>query len=525
MKDKDTWIDKLFLKSFRPYLWIIGLGFLLYFKVLFYGLTYLDDNVTILDNFNNFRNIFNLFRTFGGIIVPAFGSFYRPISALPFILEAQFGAPYFIIYHFTNIALHLAAACLLFIFLIKLGYKRLPALIMSLLFTVHPALTMNVVWIPGRVDVLLSVFVLPSFIFFLDYLRTKRPVYCFWHLLFFSLALFTKETALILVLLCPLYAWLIVRRRGWFFDLIRLAPGWLIISLGWFLIRQAVLVKPAPVSSPALLSSLFNPAAVLLYLGKIVLPFNLAPLPTLQDSSLYYGWAALAIIITLLIFTKMKRSGPIVFGALWFLSFLLPALIFSDPSIFTGVALYEHRIYLPLIGLIILFLETDLFKAIGSGQKLSLAASLIIIILFSALTFGHSGIFKDRLSFWENAAQSSPHHPLARRNLGAMYYLDGRLDQAELEYDKTIELNPAEPMVHNNLGLIYMNRGQLKEAEAEFVKELQINPGYDNALFNLGLLYAREGRFKDARALWEKTLQVNPGYDDARNDLRLIYGK
>ncbi|MFA4844505.1 MAG: tetratricopeptide repeat protein [Candidatus Margulisiibacteriota bacterium] len=525
MKDKEEWIDRIFLRSFRPYLWIMAVGLLLYFRALFFGFTYLDDNVVILDSQNALKNIFNIFHVFSQIIVPAFGDFYRPVAVIPYILGAQIGGSSPLVYHGINIACHLLAACLLFLFLVKLGYSRLLAYIFSLIFTVHPALAAVVVWIPGMVDALLTVLVLAAFIFFLDYLRTGRWSYYFWHLLFFALALLTKEPALILILLCPLYAYLVNKQKDSLPSLKFLAAGWFLISVVWFLLRRAILVKPVTLTMDYVFRSIFNPAAVTLYIGKIVLPFNLSPLPTLRDSSLAYGFMALVIICALLLFTKKKHYGLIVLGAVWFLLFLLPSLVFSDPSLYTGVALYEHRLYLPLIGFIILFLETGLVKIIGRDRKWALAIGAAIIILFSGLNIVHSDIFKDPLSFWRNAVKTSPHHPLARRNLGAMYYLNGQLAKAGKEYKKALELNPAEPMVHNNLGLIYLNQGKLAAAEVEFLEELKINPLYDNALFNLGLLYARQGRIGEAKGLWEKALKVNPEHIDARKYLRLLNGK
>jgi len=370
-----------------------------------------------------------------------------------------------------------------------LGYEAAAALFGALFFVVHPALASAVAWIPGGVDVLLTIFVLAALIFFIDYVKTGRPAAVAWHLFFFTLALLTKEVALIIILIGPLYFYLLAERpkKRW---RVLLWPffGSLVVSVLWFFLRQALLTGPALLTTGNLVSSLCNPAAFLLYFGKAVFPFNLAPLPTLLDSSPTYGFIAAVALFAFLLFADKKRRGLAVFGLLWFALFLLPGLVFSDPSLFTGVALYEHRLYLPLIGVIVLLLECARGRA---DKKVYWAAGAVVIIVFSLLTFVHLDIFRDRLSFWQGAADASPHHPLAHRNLGAMYYLAGDLGPAEREYLITLKLNPAEPMAHNNLGLVYMNTGKMKQAEEEFVQELRLNPNYDNALFNLGLLYAR----------------------------------
>lgn len=110
------------------------------------------------------------------------------------------------------------------------------------------------------------------------------------------------------------------------------------------------------------------------------------------------------------------------------------------------------------------------------------------VLGFSILTFFHIDKFKDRISFWQSAVSTSPCHSLAHRNLGAMDYLDGKLDEAQKEFEKALEINYEEPMTYGNLGLIYLDRGDFDKAESEFNLEMEFNYLYDKALFNLGLL-------------------------------------
>ncbi|MCX6753471.1 MAG: tetratricopeptide repeat protein, partial [Candidatus Nomurabacteria bacterium] len=159
----------------------------------------------------------------------------------------------------------------------------------------------------------------------------------------------------------------------------------------------------------------------------------------------------------------------------------------------------------------------------GEGVKIILIISLLIILIFSCVTIYRNKYYKNKLNFWQNATTTSPSFAFNHSNLGAMYYLDGKIDGAEIEYKKALVLNYYEPMVHNNLGLVYANQGKLKEAEEEYKKEMEVNPGYDNAYFNLGLLYFGEGRYDDATNNWKKTLQINPNYVDALKALTSYY--
>lgn len=521
--NKANLLEVLFLKTWRPYTWIILIGFLLYLKTLFFDFTYLDDNVLILDNYRFLSNLSNIFQAFKeDVFFSRSDAYYRPILTISFILNAQIGGVSPFVYHFTNIIIHLLASCLFFLLLIKLKCKRGLALFFSFIFTVHPVLTQAVAWISGRNDSLLAIFALLTFISFLNFLETEKWKYYIWHMLFFATALFTKESAFALILICILYLHFIIKERLFSLNKKILSAGWFAIIIFWFLLRQAALARPLPLTISNMARSLFqNLPAAAQFIGKIILPFNLSVLPIIQDTTFIYGFIAIILTVAALFLSRNKRNNFVIFGLFWFILFLLPSFIRPNPAIVADFI--EHRVYLPMVGFIIMLLEIDFVKNLNIKKKRPVILGLLIIFAFAAITFIHSNNFKNRLNFWKNAARTSPHSPLAHRNLGAMYYLDGLLDEAESEYTKSLELNQEEKMAHNNLGLVYMDRGMFKEAEEEYKKELSINPDYDNAHFNLGLLYHKQGKLKAAESLWKKTLEINPDYIDAYHNLAIHY--
>jgi tetratricopeptide (TPR) repeat protein len=223
----------------------------------------------------------------------------------------------------------------------------------------------------------------------------------------------------------------------------------------------------------------------------------------------------------MLYFTKAKRWNFILFGILWFFAFLVSSFIHPDPSLVSNFI--EHRLYVPIIGIFIILLETDFVKNIDFKKKSTLILSGGLILLFIVITIVHSRNFVDRMAFWKDAAETSPDSAFVHNNLGAMYYLDGDMNDAGKEFQKAIEINPSEPMANNNLGLVYMSENKLADAETEYKKELEVNPNYDNAYFNLGLLYWQEKNYTNAEINWKKTLEVNPDFIDAINALAVSY--
>jgi protein O-mannosyl-transferase len=313
-------------------------------------------------------------------------------------------------------------------------------------------------------------------------------------MLFFAFSLFTKEIAPVIIPLALLYIYLIEKENLLSFNARILTAGWLPLLALWFLMRRAASNSFFPVVSANMIKNIIlNLSAVVIYAGKLLLPFNLSVMAYMRDSSLAYGSLALALVAVLLLFSKRKRLNHIIFGSLWFLLFLLPAFVYSDPSGF-GDYVYEHRIYLPAIGLMIVLLETDLLKDLDMENIRTFIIGALILSILTFMTLIHIGDFRDRISFYESAVRTAPHSPLAHKNLGAMYYLDGSMDKAEFETKKAIAINPSEPLAHNNLGLVYMNKGMFKRAEYELLKEISINPNYADVYYNLSLLYAKQKR-------------------------------
>lgn len=513
--------EKLFSRWYWPLVVLAALGFLLYGRAIAFGFTYLDDNVLVLNNqafLTNWANVIPAFQQDVFHLFDHSASYYRPILTLSFMLDAHIGGASPVVYHLVNILLHISAAWLVFLFLTKLRYRPEISFLMALVFLVHPALAQAVAWVPGRNDSLLAIFVLAAFIFFINYLESKRPVDLAWHAFFLALAVFTKETALFAFPTLVFYAW-IIRKDIWVFFRKKILGGlWLIILAIWFVLRHFALRTDMPLSLAAMIKSVFvnSPGAVQL-LGKAFFPVNLSVLPVMRDTTYVYGLGALALLLVLFFITPQKRWDYLLFGAFWFAIFLFPAFIRPDPN--SVADFMEHRLYLPIIGLFIFLLELWPLVSWRPDRKKYLWPSLALMVVFSVLTFLHLSVFHDRLAFWQDAAANSPHYPLVWRNLGAMYYLSGDMKDAEIDFKKALALHPTEEMAHNNLGLIYASRHEDARAEKEYKEEIADNPYYDAVYYNLGLLYYQEGKLDLAAEYWRKTLSINPGYTDALYNL------
>ena len=393
-------------------------------------------------------------------------------------------------------------------------FSQKTSFFLALIFLTHPVLTQAVAWIPGRNDSLLAIFILTSFYFFLNFLKTDRLTYLWWHLAFFVMALFVKENAVFLPLICVAYYYLFDDK----FTTENKQSNFLIIFVTWFcsltvwyLFRKVSLPNNTSLGSMAL-SGWHNFSAVLVYFGKVIFPFNLGVYPVIKDLTYWYGFSAILFFSIVTYFTTKLNWRRLLFGGLWFIIFLLPSLLNSDPSL-------EHRLYLPIIGLLFCFAELYPLKNLKWQTRKCKIMAVVIIIIFSVLTIFHSKSFSDRLSFWTQATKNSPSSAFSFNNLGAMNYLDGNFEEAKKDYLQALSLDSRQQLVHNNLGLIAMNQGRLSEAESEYKKELQINPYYDNTWANLGTLYLSLKRFSEAKQAFVEAYRINPNNLQAYNGL------
>ena len=188
--------------------------------------------------------------------------------------------------------------------------------------------------------------------------------------------------------------------------------------------------------------------------------------------------------------------------------FLVPS--FVVPKL-TG---FEHRVYLPLVGLLILLSELDFVKDLHLNKKTFVLLIMLSSVLI-AITVQHTSSFKDGFSFWKTAAEASPHASLAHLNYGAALVEKGHYEKAIETYKKGIIANPYEPMIHNNLAIAYALKGRHTEAEREFQEEIRLNPTYSDAYYNLGMLYKTTGKMTKAARMWEETVKIDPAHTRA----------
>ncbi len=248
------------------------------------------------------------------------------------------------------------------------------------------------------------------------------------------------------------------------------------------------------------------------------------------------------------------------FGLLWF--FL--ALSVESSIIPIRDLIFEHRIYLPSVGLLLAAGTAVAFglSRWGSAPRwISPGIVSLLILALSVAAYQRNSVWNDEVALWGDAASKSPRKLRPILNLGKAYQSQGRLDEAAESFRSALSLSPesgdatfnlgsvlqeqgrleeAEEMyrrslslkhdlqsqqvqAHNNLGVIYKDQGRIEEAIREFNEAIRRNPDYAAAHYNLGGIYKGLGRLIEASREYRIAIMLQPDDASAHNNLGVVY--
>ncbi|MFA4829377.1 MAG: tetratricopeptide repeat protein [Thermodesulfovibrionales bacterium] len=553
---------------------IIIVGFLVYsntFNVPFH----FDDAPNIVENYK-LRDLSNSW--------PPSGS--RWFGFLTFALNYYFGGLNVTGYHIVNLIIHIFNAILVY-WLVVLTFKTpyfkvavisaseqtqktdtvpyspihpfssasggqayLP-LFIALLFASHPIQTQAVTYIVQRFTSLATMLYLLSLA---GYIRSRLSTlhatrYTIYAVSLFSaiLAMKTKEIAFTLPVIVALYEFMFfegnLRKRILY--LIPIILTMLIIPLSFIGIDKPIgdaigeLREAAQETEeiPRWSYLLTQFRVIVTYIRLLVLPIN----QNLDyNYPIYHSFfnpeVFLSLLFLLLIFAlgiyllyakryTLYASRFLSFGIFWFFI----TLSVESSIIPIRDVIFEHRLYLPSIGIIIIFVSLTfyIFQAMIQNPKRSLAACCLLlaaaVVVFSIVTYERNIVWKDEVSLWADTVKKNPYKARGHNVLGNAYYNKGLQDMAVEEYQIALRINPNYIEAYYNLGNAYKDKGLTDMAIEYYQIALRINPNYAEAHSNLGVAYKDNGLQDMAIEHYQIALRINPEIIEAYNNLGVAY--
>jgi Tfp pilus assembly protein PilF len=272
------------------------------------------------------------------------------------------------------------------------------------------------------------------------------------------------------------------------------------------------------------------------YLRLAIVPFPLVLLyqwPRAQSLADVLPQAALLSGLAMATVAGLVRRHPLGFLGAWFFVILAPTS--SVLPIVTEVAA-EHRIYLPLAGVVACFVigGHSLVRRLtgapsgssGAGPR-RLAAACVMAALalwFGVQTRARNLDYSSEERMWLDVRGKQPDNPRAHTGYGIALTRLGRYGAAETELRAAIGIDGTSALSHASLGAALVGQHKFEEAIGPLERALAIDPDYVDAHYNLGLSYAALGRDGLALPHLARALRANPDSPALLNEYARILG-
>ncbi len=475
----------------------------------------------------------------------------RPLVRLTFHLNYLMGSNP-ADYHAVNLLIHIAAGLLLFGIVKRTltlpafadGYgKRASvfAAIVSAIWLVHPLQTESVTYISQRAESLMGFFYLLTLFLFLIGVRSRHSLV--WHtatIIACALGMVAKPvmvTAPVMVLIYDRFFFaksfceaLAMRRRVY-----------IGLALTWAILGGLLSVPHDSSATTGLKAGLLSPLAYLqTQQGVIIHYLKLSFWPA--RLCLDYAWLqpisrgdiwipAFGVgFLVLLTWIAVRRRSSFGFCGLWFFMALAP----TSSVIPIADCAAEHRMYLPLAGVIVL----TVFSIYGLLRNrvrpwIMLATACAVIVVLGMITWQRNQTYQSEEAIWRDVINVRPDNFRAYVPVISALLDDGRAMEAQhfaevalrrmrdaVASDNVGRLSSRalywKPAIQNQMGRALLVQGDISGAIACFRATIQADPDKATAWHNLGYALYLGGNKPDAMKSLNRAVELNSSYDNPR---------
>jgi protein O-mannosyl-transferase len=411
----------------------------------------------------------------------------RPLVSATIALNYQLGGLRPLGYHAFNVGLHLVSAfAILGILRRMFALPGVPerwrlrgdalALAVALLWVVHPLNTQAVTYVIQRAESMMGMFFLLAFYAWIRG-STGRPwlwlplaVGCFF------LSCQTKEVAIVWPILALVFdrvflagSWKELAKRRW----------WAYLGLGavwlWLLVPTLASSKEGKdygigfgLAVTPVQYALTETEVVWLYMKMVVWPTNQVgdyaswPIATSVNQVLPAALATGALVLVML--AGLIFRPKLAFPLFWALLILAPTSTFMPIN---DVA-FEHRMYLPLVGILVLIvIGTDsLLRRVRAPGWVAAVLLGLAVALLARQTIRRNEVYRSNTQFFEDALAKRPHNLRAIGAVAEIRTVEGKLDEAGRMLDSMRNEQYNSRAYNLNLARWYTEMGQPEKARA-----------------------------------------------------------
>lgn len=482
---------------------LVGVGIIVYFKTLLNGFVW--DNIPQIIDYQAVRTfkLFDIFTSSAAFVGSenVMSVYYKPIMYVFFSFihllfkENPFG------YHIVQVSLHIANSIILFI-LFRTFFKSELALILSLLFLVHPINYESVGYISALQDTLFVFFGLLALLILVKDSNGKEWSFKTYFLVGFTLllSLLSKETGYLFVIICFVYLAFFNKARISVFNLT------LLVSQVFYILFRLVSVQniyayltPSAIMQSSFLNRLIStPSILFYYIFTFIYPQNLSINNHWETNGISFSTFFFPLIVLIALFmifvfelwTLFKGKSNFLKSFIFFSFWFFLGLFFHSQIFFTAdMTVADRWFYFTFVGLLgmlgVIISQFEKSKVFNLLKSNKIAITIILLILlpaYSLRTIVRSFDWKDK----------------------------------ETLYSHDLNVSKDNYSLENMYGAILLQKGDLENAAAHIKRSIQLNSNYGPPYTNLGYYYEKRQEYENSKLYYRKSIEISSNDDDTK---------
>jgi protein O-mannosyl-transferase len=237
------------------------------------------------------------------------------------------------------------------------------------------------------------------------------------------------------------------------------------------------------------------------------------------------------LLVGIAVLVLLWRNHPLGFLGAWIFAILSPTLAVPIPLETAA----ERRMYLallPIIAAVVVLMDQmaeSLVRSrpdvraniigLGKDKRTVIVCGLLLAALFGVVSRKRLRAYDDEGLLWREVLQAYPEDSMAHNNLGT-YLLDhNQLVEAISHLQLAVRFQPDYAVALNNLGLALVRADRSAEAVPHFEHAVGLRPDFGKAHNNLGQALTSMGRLSAAERELHTALALQPDEPAVLNNL------
>nr|MBK9653634.1 tetratricopeptide repeat protein [Bacteroidota bacterium] len=489
---------------------------------------------------------------------------YRPLSMVMFAIEWEIAPNTPALGHWVNVLFYSLTAFMLFKFLAELfkGKNILFPLSIALIYIAHPIHTEVVANIKSRDEIMSFLFMMLTMYNVLLYARYGKMQKLILAFVFYTLALFSKESAITLIGVIPLLLFFFTDVPYSKYAKPMMAVG--AAAVIYLVARGNVLTSQTAqegilISDNSLVSTdnVMMQKATAFYIIGLYIKLLFFPHPMSCDYSFneikivgFDNWLALSslifhVAIGVYALVRLPKKDPVSFGILFY---LITISLVTNVLFLTRSTMADRFLYTPSLGfcIVVVVLLERLLKINFEEKIYSLsriftfnttytAIVSVVLIAASLKTFSRNRDWESDTTIFSTDSRHAPgsariHYLYGNHFLQELNQKKVPQDQQEnywniavAELKKSIECHADYMESYMGLGDCYARKGMFKEAFDIYNVAIKRKPDFANAHNSLGNCYFKAGQYDNAILALQQAIKIQPDYAEAYNNMGSAY--